>query len=47
MLLAMAGTLYPIPDPPYNILPYIYLAYIVAGLTWFALSSRGPRTHIH
>jgi len=33
MLLAMAGTLYPIPAPPYNILPYIYLAYLALGLT--------------
>jgi hypothetical protein len=33
MLLAMAGTLYPIPAPPYNILPYLYLAYLALGLT--------------
>jgi amino acid transporter len=33
MLLAMAGTLYPIPAPPYNVLPYIYLAYLALGLT--------------
>jgi len=38
MLLAMAGTLYPIPDPPYNVLPYIYLAYLITGLTWFAFA---------
>ena len=46
MLLAMAGTLYPIPDPPYNTLPYIYLAYLVLGLTWFTLrhSSRSDST---
>lgn len=33
MLLAMAGTLYPIPPAPYNHLPYIYLAYLATGLT--------------
>jgi hypothetical protein len=33
MLLAMAGTLYPIPASPYNILPYLYLAYLALGLT--------------
>jgi amino acid transporter len=33
MVLAMAGTLYPVPPPPYNVLPYIYLAYLAAGLT--------------
>jgi amino acid transporter len=32
MLLAMAGTLYPVPAPPYNYLPYCYLAYLAAGL---------------
>jgi amino acid transporter len=43
MLLAMAGTLYPVPDPPYNRLPYYYVAYLAAGLTWFALApSRAP-----
>jgi amino acid transporter len=43
MVLAMAGTLYPIPPAPYNHLPYYYLAYLIAGLAWFALSSR--RSH--
>ena len=43
MLLAMAGTLYPIPAAPYNILPYLYLAYLLAGLTWFHLTSRRAR----
>ncbi len=41
MLLAMAGTLYPVPtQAPYNYLPYIYLAYLLAGLAWFALAPR-------
>src|SRR6266702_435574 len=40
MLLAMAGTLYPVPDAPYNYLPYIYLAYLSAGLVWFAIVRR-------
>jgi amino acid transporter len=38
MLLAMAGTLYPIPAPPYNILPYIYLSYLALGLALSVLS---------
>jgi amino acid transporter len=40
MVLAMVGTLYPVPDPPYNWLPYLYLAYLFAGLVWFAASRR-------
>jgi amino acid transporter len=40
MLLALAGTLYPVPNRPYNWLPYIYLAYILCGMAWFALSTR-------
>jgi hypothetical protein len=43
MLLAMAGTLYPIPAAPYNVLPYTYLAYLLAGLAWAHLSPRRPR----
>jgi hypothetical protein len=35
MLLALAGNLYPVPEGPYGKLPYIYLAYLVAGMSWF------------
>jgi amino acid transporter len=40
MVLALVGTLYPVPAAPYNWLPYLYLAYLVAGLVWFAASRR-------
>jgi amino acid transporter len=40
MLLAMAGTLYPVPPSPYNVLPYLYLAYLALGLAWFTLRRR-------
>jgi amino acid transporter len=40
MLLALVGNLYPVPEGPYGKLPYIYLAYLAAGLLWFALHSR-------
>ena len=43
MLAAVAGTLYPIPDKPYNWLPYIYLGYLLAGLAWFAATQRRSR----
>jgi amino acid transporter len=41
MLLALAGNLYPVPEGPYGKLPYIYLAYLCAGLLWFFLRRRG------
>jgi hypothetical protein len=40
MLLALAGNLYPVPEGPYGKLPYIYLAYLAAGLSWFFWNSR-------
>ena len=43
MLLALAGNLYPVPEGPYGKLPYIYLAYLVAGLLWFFLRTRNRK----
>jgi amino acid transporter len=43
MLLALAGNLYPVPEGPYGKLPYIYLAYLAAGLLWFALHARNKK----
>jgi amino acid transporter len=40
MVLALVGTLYPVPPAPYNWLPYLYLSYLFAGLVWFAASRR-------
>jgi amino acid transporter len=40
MVLAMVGTLYPVPAAPYNWLPYLYLVYLMVGLVWFAASRR-------
>ena len=40
MLLALAGNLYPVPEGPYGKLPYIYLAYLAAGMFWFFISYR-------
>jgi len=37
MLLALVGNLYPVPEGPYGKLPYVYLAYLLAGLLWFQL----------
>ncbi len=44
MLLALADNLYPVPEGPYGKLPYIYLAYLTAGLLWFLLNGRGKES---
>jgi amino acid transporter len=44
MLGAMAGNLYPVPEGPYGKLPYIYLAYLCAGMLWFFWQSRKEKT---
>jgi amino acid transporter len=44
MLLALVGNLYPVPEGPYGKLPYIYLAYLTAGLLWFFLSTRKKKS---
>jgi amino acid transporter len=43
MVLALAGNLYPVPEGPYGKLPYMYLAYLVAGLLWYFLKVRNKR----
>jgi amino acid transporter len=43
MLLALIGNVYPVPEGPYGKLPYIYLAYLIAGLGWFAMRARSKR----
>jgi len=40
MLLALVGNFYPVPEGPYGKLPYVYLAYLTAGLLWFAVRGR-------
>jgi amino acid transporter len=40
ILLALAGTLYPVPEAPLNWLPYLYLGYIFLGIAWHGLSRR-------
>jgi amino acid transporter len=44
MLLAFLGNIYPVPEGPYGKLLYIYLAYLAAGLLWFAIRGRGAFT---
>jgi amino acid transporter len=44
MCLALVGNLYPVPEGPYGKLPYIYLAYLSAGLCWFFWRARSRRS---
>ena len=46
MVLALVGNLYPVPEGPYGKLPYIYLAYLAAGLGWFAVRARTRRSPV-
>jgi len=40
MISALVGNLYPVPEGPYGILPYIYLVYLAIGLLWFLIAGR-------
>jgi hypothetical protein len=45
MLFVIFGSVYPVPEYPYNILPYIFFAYLVVGAAWFALLKlKSPQT---
>ena len=38
------GSLYPVPPYPYNLLPYLFGAYLLIGIVWFAiLRARAPQ----
>lgn len=43
MVLALIGNFYPVPEGPYGKMPYIYLAYLAAGLLWFLIRRRGKK----
>ncbi|MBI4783444.1 MAG: APC family permease [Oscillatoriophycideae cyanobacterium NC_groundwater_1537_Pr4_S-0.65um_50_18] len=37
------NSIFPVPPAPYNIFPYLFLAYLISGAVWFAiLRSRSP-----
>jgi amino acid transporter len=45
MLFVIVGSVYPVPEYPYDILPYIFFAYLSVGAVWFAtLKIRSPET---
>lgn len=45
MLFVIVGSVYPVPEHPYDLLPYLFFAYMAAGAVWFAvLKARSPLT---
>jgi amino acid transporter len=45
MVFVIVGSVYPVPAYPYNVLPYVFFAYMGAGAAWFAmLKFRSPQT---
>jgi amino acid transporter len=45
MLFVVFGSVYPVPEYPYNILPYLFFAYMGIGALWFAvLKVKSPQT---
>jgi amino acid transporter len=45
MSFVVFGSVYPVPQYPYNILPYLFFAYMAAGALWFAvLKVKSPQT---
>jgi amino acid transporter len=45
MLFVIFGSVYPVPPYPYNILPYIFFAYMALGALWFGmLKFKSPAT---
>ena len=45
MLFVVVGSVYPSPAYPYDILPYVFFAYMLVGAIWFAiLKVRSPQT---
>ena len=45
MLFVIVGSVYPAPEYPYDILPYVFFAYLALGALWFArLKATSPQT---
>ena len=45
MLFVIVGSVYPVPEYPYNILPYVFFAYLAVGALWFSmLKAKSPQT---
>jgi amino acid transporter len=44
MLFVMIGSVYPVPEYPFNVLPYLFFVYMAVGAAWFVyLKWRSPQ----
>jgi amino acid transporter len=44
MLFVMIGSVYPVPEYPYDVLPYMFFVYMAVGAAWFMyLKWRSPQ----
>jgi amino acid transporter len=46
MVMALAGTLYPVPDAPYSWLPYLYFGYLLIALLVFRSGNKGASDRV-
>jgi hypothetical protein len=45
MMFVIVGSVYPVPAYPYNVLPFLFFAYMLLGAIWFAvLKAKSPQT---
>jgi hypothetical protein len=45
MSFVVFGSVYPVPEYPYNVLPYLFFAYMAVGGIWFlVLRTTSPQT---
>ena len=45
MLFVIVGSVYPVPEHPYDVLPYLFFGYLAVGALWFGrLKSKSPQT---
>jgi hypothetical protein len=45
MVGSVVGSVYPVPAFPLNLLPYLFLVYLVVGVVWFfVMKARAPQT---
>lgn len=46
MMVALIGTVYPVPPAPYNWLPYLFVLYLAIGVGWYRLSQSRVSAHL-